>query len=746
MVATYLCTKWSYLNTMKKLTHSLIFVFAFLGVCAQNQMFQLASLPEVLHKNGEMMKNPWTGGLHTPVCQSMDVNLDGEPDLVVFDKAGDRILCFVFENGSWIFNESYSHSFPEIRDWMQLVDYNGDGKKDIFSYTTGGIRVWRNISGDQLEFELASNLLYSKYYAGEVNLFALPSDFPAILDIDGDGDLDILNFWTLGVYIDFHRNMSMEIFGNADSLVFVQEEHCWGKFTESEENNLLTLFDPECFKSGKAAQIPAHDRHSGSSMFVRDLNEDGAPDLLLGDLDFPGIIRLMNVPEGEDALMQEQFTGFPSEAEAVNLLSCPTALMLDVDKDGIDELLAAPSDEAWYKNENTDHFWLYENSGKNNDPVFSLAQKDFLIGEMIQNGSSSYPVFFDWDGDGLKDMFVSNYGIMDSAWYEFGYLYNRHSSAIQYYKNTASGYQLIAKDFGNISSFHKTALYPAFMDVDNDGDADLLCGSKEGEILFFENTVGQENPDFVLKNNDFQQLDCGTFSTPQLFDFNQDGLEDLLVGNRDGYIRYFQNTGDASKPVFELKDEKLGNVQTVTATTPYYGHSIPSFFRNASGEILLIAGSASGQLFFYNGIKPDFNTDFQLFSDNLLPSLKAERTAPAFMGNPARDLLFAIGNLSGGLFVRAFENSLAVEGEQLSPVRVSPNPADDYFWLHSPEKKINRMELMSLDGRKIRIFETDSYDVRCSIGELRSGLYLLNLWLEGKSGQLQQHHQKILIQ
>jgi hypothetical protein len=35
-------------------------------------------------------------------------------------------------------------------------------------------------------------------------------DYPAIFDIDNDGDLDILTFWGLGSFMELHQNMSVE--------------------------------------------------------------------------------------------------------------------------------------------------------------------------------------------------------------------------------------------------------------------------------------------------------------------------------------------------------------------------------------------------------------------------------------------------------------------------------------------------------------------------------------------------------
>jgi hypothetical protein len=88
---------------------------------------------------------------------------------------------------------------------------------------------------------LVTNLLESYYYTGYVGILVTSVDYPAIADIDGDGDLDLLTFFGLGSYVEYHKNLSMEKFDNCDSLDFRLTDLCWGKFKESEGGNNITL-------------------------------------------------------------------------------------------------------------------------------------------------------------------------------------------------------------------------------------------------------------------------------------------------------------------------------------------------------------------------------------------------------------------------------------------------------------------------------------------------------------------------
>ena len=90
---------------------------------------------------GKALSFPWVGGLNACQFGSLDLNFDGKNDLVVFDRHGNRLSCFLncgdFGEISYKFDNQYAKSFPKIDDWMILADYDGDGRNDIFTYSKG---------------------------------------------------------------------------------------------------------------------------------------------------------------------------------------------------------------------------------------------------------------------------------------------------------------------------------------------------------------------------------------------------------------------------------------------------------------------------------------------------------------------------------------------------------------------------------------------------------------------------------
>jgi len=158
-------------------------------------------------------------------------------DLFIFDRVGDKVNTYINQgsvgSASYKHVPSYESEFPVLSKWVLLRDFNGDGKKDIFTYTSGGIKVWKNTSSGSISFNLEKPLIYSQFPTILSNLYVSSVDIPAIDDIDGDGDLDVLTFDIFGNYLEYHRNLSQETYGHNDSLIFELRNRCWGHYSES---------------------------------------------------------------------------------------------------------------------------------------------------------------------------------------------------------------------------------------------------------------------------------------------------------------------------------------------------------------------------------------------------------------------------------------------------------------------------------------------------------------------------------
>lgn len=662
----------------------------------------------VLNQYSDTLLFPWIGGLNAVHIHEIDLNLDGINDIIIFDKTGNRLLPFINQNiqgtFSYIFAPEYKRYFPpDLRSWIITYDYNHDGRKDLFTYYPGGIRLFKNISDTILKFELISNMLTSLQFNNFINIYVTDDDYPAITDIDGDGDVDILVFYILGNYVELHQNMGVELFNNPDTLIFHRTNRCWGNFLESDNSNELTL-NIVCPFQTKSYEpySPEHTLHVGSTMFIHDVNNDNLPDLILGDTDYPNLILLINGGTLDSAHMVSQDILFPSNTLPVHLFSMPVVSFVDLNNDGINEVLVSVFSSSLELNESKKSLWLYNNHGTNQDWNLEFVMDNFLQSESIDVGSGAYPVLVDYDGDGLVDLMVANFGNRDSSWYENGFLYSSFTSTISLYRNvgtqTTPVFQLITEDFANLSSLGLRAIYPAFADLDGDGDLDMVIGHRGGTLYYFENTAGVGQPmSFQLISTNWLNINVGQFSAPVFFDLTENGLPDLVVGNRNGTLYFYENTGTTLQPQYVLRTTNFGNVNTADLTFSYFGHSTPSFFKYQN-EIYLLTGSNRGWLLLFKNIAGNLTGTFELVDTifTVGPQFQKERILEGWrtaaclydLNNDGYPEMI-VGNYSGGLsFFRGTEPPPDFVAVHQPPVSIKPslfpNPARDFITIEFP--------------------------------------------------------------
>ncbi|MFI5173181.1 MAG: hypothetical protein ACHQFW_12370 [Chitinophagales bacterium] len=187
--------------------------------------------------------NAWTGGFDSPIFSQIDMNGDGIKDLFVFEKEGASQSYFRYttyiNHGTanqvdYEYAPQYKDCFPKgMHDWAILVDYNCDGLEDIFTYNyTGGMTVYQNDYdvSTGLKFHKEIDLVYTIYFGFPTNLFVASNSQPALVDVDNDGDLDVLTFAISSYTVEYHQNLAQENWGRCDTMAFNMVTGCWGNF------------------------------------------------------------------------------------------------------------------------------------------------------------------------------------------------------------------------------------------------------------------------------------------------------------------------------------------------------------------------------------------------------------------------------------------------------------------------------------------------------------------------------------
>lgn len=702
------------------------------SMCAQDfyddySFFRSQSLPVTIDSN--RLSLPWVGGMNSVRFSEIDLDNDGANDLFAFEKHGNRILTFLRRGDHYIYAPEYVRYFPNLHDWAILKDYNGDGRPDIFTYSLAGIAVYKNTGTAIPNFELVTDQLQAFYYNDYVNIYASPDDYLVVEDIDQDGHLDILNFWVLGKYVHQLRNYS----DSPDVLDFHLESECWGHFEEAADNNTVTLFS-DCDLRG---DNDGHTRHTGSSMLLHDFDGNGLPDVLIGDVDSPNLILLHNTGTLAEARMTAQDTAFPVNAP-VRLYSMPAPALATLPGQALPSLLVSPSDPSLTKSQDLNSVWCYDYD--ENLQQYTLTNTAFLQEDMIDVGSGCHPVFHDWNQDGLPDLFLSNYGSFDSAEVINGFLTSYFSSSIQYYKNvgtpTEPAFELCDRDFGHLKALNYQALHPTFGDFDGDGNTDMLCGQKNGTLLLIPNQRIQSGNGDVIEH--YQNIDVGEYSTPQYFDFDNDGLNDLIIGNRRGTLNYYHNDGAIGAPIFTLITDSLGHVDVCDHNASYFGHSVPCFHRDSIHGTTLVCGSEQGYLYYFHEID---NAPLQPYLGDLLYVTRdslcgdhcteylwdGKRTAPAIAdlnGDHFPDLL--IGQYAGGVtfYKGRFPhfNGIGID-EHDNTISLFPNPTNSVLNIRSEQFTVNEIHIIDISGRMLLKTNQNTIDM----SKLPCGIYIVEI-------------------
>ncbi len=720
----------------------LLFSLSVTSVNAQFRFAEDRSIPVTI--DGELLNRPWEGGINSGQFQKMDLNGDGVEDLIIYHRISGELATYLATGGEYVFSPEYKAFFPEeVADWLVLADFNCDGKKDIFTSTTFGIKVFENTtSGDTPTWREAAEFLT---FDNDINMQVNASDIPGIADIDGDGDLDILAYrFSTSNTIDHYKNLSIENTGSCGALTFTRETRRWGDLEECDCNNFA--FGGSCTTGGIAntendIMAPEAVEHAGGkAILLLDRDNDGDMDMITSDEFCETLYYMENVGTPQLARMQA-FVSFP-ESNPADDQFFPSAFYEDLNFDGEKDLVVSTNADNNIGNliDFTRTSSLYVNSGTTASPVFNSAPEPFLQHEMIELGETTFPALADIDSDGDLDLLIGTRGTFSSGTFNAG---------IFLFENTGTRFnpefELTNTDYLGLRASGLRNLKPQFVDLDGDNDLDFVYQSttingnqttlkyrlNEGSFSFgSENEVGLT----IRETNQYH------FS-----DVDGDGQADLLISNRIGSLTLHVNQGSMTF------GEGIDDFAGITNGFDNLNTSVNIADLNGDSARELITTDITGKLEVFTGnLGVDFTPEqsfTDIFESALSTSLIAsdiDELAPFTTGDifgsgkPA----LIIGNNRGGLYI--YKNLSSGGGEPSAreiQLVAFPNPVDDRLFLQTDTEGV--LSIYNIRGQLIQQNVPISPDRQLEVStiNLPAGVYLFRV----TNGINQPGTQKVIV-
>ncbi len=291
----------------------------------------------------------------------------------------------------------------------------------------------------------------------------------------------------------------------------------------------------------------------------------------------------------------------------------------------------ADTDLDLFIGHNRHYIDYYENVGSSTLPDYILFSYNWDSVCCFPNNSRSNPDFWDLDNDGDIDLLIGA-----------GY--------VRYYRNEGTINQ---PDFTGFSDtlFDNSGnwvfgTHVALVDIDYDGDGDLICGEYQGHLQFYRNVGTIDSFSFYLEDNQWLNINVNDNADPCFIDIDFDNDYDLFIGNREGRIWYYHNEGDSLNYNFVYITNNFAGIDVGDFASPEFADI------DGDGDYDLFVGreannnSLMGDIFFYENIGAPTNPQFNFITKNYLTlDLGYTRNLPNFVdidGDSDMDLIVGL--------------------------------------------------------------------------------------------------------
>jgi hypothetical protein len=625
-------------------------------------------------EQNDLMFNP-SGIPSLPFSQPRFADLDADGDFdMILGSLDDAPLYF--ENTGSLHQPEFIAK-DEVLSFLSALDaevcvcadLDDDGDLDLIAGGYTGLKLYSN-EGDMYDPDFENKTGFFE------SLLVGSNPVPDVADLDDDGDPDLV--------VGLSESGVIKYYSNTGSP----------EFPEYLEENSEELFDVGLYA------YPA----------LADLDADRDHDLLVGR-DGHGFYYYKNTGDSTKSVWQSDNSVFNGLGNSTYWNS---PALVDLNGDGKRDLVYGTSSGP---------INYYENTGTDSDPDWAL--NTILFGGVLDVGGSSSPFLFDFDYDGDLDLVSgSNLG------------------AIKYYENIGTAFGPAWKSSNSYFSGIDHSIYSKITlgDVNGDSLPDAVVGDLSGNLFFHPNT----GAGFSFQSSVLNHISLGGWSAPKLVDMDSDNDLDIVCGNEDGEIRFLVNTGSVDSAAWEEIPGYFDGIDGGSNTAP----AVTDL--DDDGDQDLLVGDAWGDVYYFRNDDGSWTE----LPDVMAGVQGGQNTSPAFGdldGDGDPDLV--LGNYDGTFNYYENKAAVFIESDRSDAIpehyaldQVYPNPFNNtvIFKGSIAQTSLLWLEIYNMLGQKIleRSLkrEAGKFHFSCTFpSELSSGIYiyLLNIYSTDKTKNYQ---------
>ncbi len=503
----------------------------------------------------------------------------------------------------------------------QLADIDDDGDLDLFVQEySGNVMFFEQTGTPDAPRYVWRTDAYQDVDIGEWYLF---------VDVDGDGDLDLLGEERFSL-VRMYQNQGDRATPRFELLTerLMDNE---GEPVFADRQNIPKVADLDC--DGRLDLMVGRVEGTITRNEMVELDQQGAPVFRHLEDRFQGIEIIGQVLGGPTPGTSP--SGSSGAGNRGTLHGANTMAFVDFDGDG-----------------DLDLFWgdffepgllLIENRGSCRSPSLRSEPIPFPPNDPVRTSGYNAPAFGDLDGDGDVDLLV---GVLGGA-------FNPNNTSVdnflQLERTGARRLELRTRRFLSQVDVGSES-FPAFADIDADGDLDLFLSNKiepgdtrAGRVFFFENIGSATRPRLQLRGP-VAEFSSAYHYAPAFGDLDADGDLDILMGSWDDELQMVLNEGDSSSPSWVVADPEIAKLTRGRNAVPALGDI------DADGDLDLFVGESSGELNFYRNVGSSTSPTYELVDDKFGAIDVGRRSAPTLTDiDGDGDLDLVVGSEAEGL-------------------------------------------------------------------------------------------------